>query len=220
MSSKLAAVDLLIIILVVSLTWSLRFTGLVYVGPLTMAVGMLAVFGILRLRAQPLATIGLGALPPASDLFRAAGRLLPWFGLAWLLGGLVGIGLFGQPETSSAITELPDNDWLFLLDVTLVTWILIAFGEEVVFRGFVLQRLLVLLGDTRRGQIAACAIQAAWFGSLHASQGASGMTMTACIGFAFALFLIRQSPRSLWPLVLVHGTTDSIVLALSRLSVG
>lgn len=216
MSSKSAAVDLLIIVLIVSLTWSLRFTGISYVGPITMAVALLVVFSLLRLRAQSGAAIGLGDFPAVTQLLRDAGRLLPWFGLAWFVAGAVGFAFFGKPETGNAITELPDNIWLFLLDVTLITWILIAFGEEVVFRGFVLNRLLVLTGDTQLGRIAACATQAAWFGSLHLSQGGAGMVITASIGFVFAYYFLTLSPRSLWPLILVHGATDSIVLTLSR----
>ena len=54
----------------------------------------------------------------------------------------MGVALFGQPQTSSAVQELPDNIWGFLLDVTIFTWVLIGFGEEVLFRGFILHRLL------------------------------------------------------------------------------
>ena len=215
MKPTAALFDLIAIVVVVMAVWSLRFLGIPLVGAITMAVSLLVVFGILRMRGQTAAIIGLCALPPARTLFTQAGRLLPWFLMAWLVGGLVGVALFGQPQVSAAVTQLPDNVWGFLFDVTVITWVLIGFGEEVVFRGFTLHRLLVLTGDTRRGQMLACGIQAIWFGTLHSSQGGSGMLMTGFIGFTFAWFYLSRPQRSLWPLILVHALTDTAVLSAS-----
>lgn len=216
MSRVSALIDLLVLVTAVMAAWSLRFAGIPYVGPLAMAVGIIVVFILLRLRGQTLEEVGLGRVPPTATLVTEALRLLPWFGLAWLGGGFVGAALFGQPQAAAAVTELPDNAWLFLLDVTLVTWLLIAFGEELVFRGLVLHRLLALTGHSTQGRWLACAIQAAWFGSLHASQGGAGIVMTGLIGFAFAAFRLSRPGRSLWPLILLHGVVDTLVLTASR----
>lgn len=216
MSRTQALIDLVVLVAAVMAAWSLRFAGIPYVGPIAMAVGILVVFLLLRLRRQTLAELGLGRVPPMAILVPEALRLLPWFGLAWLGGGVIGVALFGQPQTAAAVSELPDSVWLFVLDVTLVTWLLIAFGEELVFRGLVLRRLLVLTGNSKPGQWQACAIQAAWFGSLHASQGGAGMVITGFIGFAFAAFLLARPGRSLWPLVFLHGVVDTLVLTVSR----
>jgi membrane protease YdiL (CAAX protease family) len=217
-SRKRSLIDLLILAAAVMGTWSLRFTGLSYVGPLTMAVGLLVVFALLRWRRQPASAIGLVPIERPSTVVREAGRLLPWFGAAWLAGGFVGVALFGQPQAGSAVSQLPAAWWAFLLDVTLVTWLLIGFGEEVVFRGFLLDRLLALVGDTRNGRLAAVVLQAAWFGSLHSSQGGSGMVITGTIGLAFAWFYLSRPRRNLWPLILVHATVDTIVLSVSWLA--
>lgn len=143
---------------------------------------------------------------------------MTWFGAAYLLGGALVFALFGQPEQSSAVNQLADELWLFLLDVTVITWLLIGFGEQVVFRGFLLNRLLVFTGDQERGWYVAAALQALWFGSGHASQGPSGMLLAGTIGFVFAMFFLSRGRRSLWPLVVVHAGVDSIVLTLSWLT--
>ena len=70
-----------------------------------MALALVLVFGILRIRGQDPEIIGLGAFPPVRVLFAEAVRLVPWFGLAWILGGVVGVALFGQPQTSIAVQE-------------------------------------------------------------------------------------------------------------------
>lgn len=210
-------VDILIVVFVLTSVWSLRFLGVPDVGPMTMAVALALVFGLLKFRGQSVGLIGLNALPPARQLLAEAGRLLPWFAVAWLVGGFIGVGLFGQPQVSKAVTLLPESFWGAFLDVTLITWVLIGFGEEVVFRGFVLQRLLCLTGEEKSGKIIACALQAVWFGALHASQGGAGMIMTGFIGFAFAWFYLGRTERNLWPLILVHGATDSIILSASWL---
>jgi membrane protease YdiL (CAAX protease family) len=215
-----AALDLGFVFSIVMATWSLRFLDIPQVGPLTMAVALAGVFGVLYFRDQPLTSIGLLPLPPFTDILRSSGRLLPWFGGAYVLGAVIGVGLFGQPETASAITEQSESFWRFLLDLTLVTWVLIAFGEEVVFRGFTLGRLMVFTGSETSGRLTAAIAQAIWFGSLHASQGAAGMIMTGTIGLAFAWFYLSKPARTLWPLILVHALADTMLLSVAWLFKG
>ena len=131
-----------------------------------------------------------------------------------VVGGLASV-LMGAPSQSSAITQQPDGLLWFLLDVTLITWVLIGFGEEFVFRGFILNRLIVLTGESKTGLLFACSIQAIWFGSGHASQGLTGMVITGAIGFVLAWLFLNRMNRTLWPLVIAHGAIDSVVLTIS-----
>lgn len=215
MSRKSAGIDLLIMAVVIMGTWSLRFLEVGKVGPLTMAVALVAVGLLLRHRHQTAAVIHLLPLPPFRAVLRDAFKLLAWFGLTILVVGALIILTLGQPETASAVSEQPQALWAFLLDITLVLWVLIAFGEEVVFRGFILNRLLTLTRGLRAAVPIACAVQGIWFGALHASQGLSGMILTGAIGFVFAGFLLTRQRPSLWPLILVHGAVDTVSLTLA-----
>ncbi len=145
--------------------------------------------------------------------------LLPGFNtqVSQLVGGLVSY-LIGGPGVSAAITQQPVGFWLFLLDVTLVTWVLFGFGEEFVFRGFILNRLLALTGESGRGLVLASVLQAIWFGAGHASQGLSGMVITGAVGFMLALAFLTKMKRNLWPLVIAHASIDSVALTLAWLS--
>ena len=98
--------------------------------------------------------------------------------------------VLGGPGEGAAITQQPKGFWLFLLDATLVTWILIGFGEEFVFRGFILNRLLSLTGESQKGLVIASLLQAVWFGAGHASQGLTGMIITGAI----TVYKPRQCP--------------------------
>jgi uncharacterized protein len=61
---------------------------------------------------------------------------------------------------------------------------------------------------TRAAWIAACAIQAALFGWLHAYQNAFGIAITGTIGLIMGvLFLVCG--RNLWPLIIGHGLYDA-----------
>lgn len=213
-----AAVDLAILALMVMGAWSLRFLGVQNVGAITMALALLTVLVLMKLRGNRYHEVGLGPLPPFADLLRMTMNLLPWFGLAWLAGALIGIGLFGRPQAASAVTQLPQDPWAFLLDIAVVTWLLIAFGEETVFRGFVLDRLLRLVGSSRAGTWIAIVLQAAWFGSLHASQGLSGMVMTGTIGLVFGWYYLEKLRGNLWPLIIVHGSADTVLLTAAWLT--
>jgi len=205
----------LLVVLLMAGVWSVRFAGVEQVGALTVAAGLVTVGLILRKRQQPFSSLGLKKPDSTRDMFASSLKLFALFGVVWMLMGAAVTYLIGQPETSSAISEQPQS-WLgFLFDITLVTWGLIAFGEEAVFRGFILQRLVLALGESTLRRHLAIGIQSVIFGLGHASQGTSGMLLTAAIGYLFGWYFLGQAKRSLWPLVLVHGTADTIVLTIA-----
>ncbi len=215
---RAAIIDLMVLSMVFWGAWSLRVYDVIDTGVLVMGAGMVCIAMISRIRGISRDQLGLKALPPKAMFMKHVGRVLFWFGIAYLGGGFILIGLFGQPTTSSAVTQQPIDFVWFLLDVTVVTWVFIAFGEELFFRGFLLHRLLVLTSDSKWGRVLACAISGAWFGSAHISQGLTGMLLTGLIGFTLGMVYLNRISRSLWPLVVVHGAVDSIVLSVAWLS--
>jgi membrane protease YdiL (CAAX protease family) len=213
-----AITDLLLFGIVFWGIWSLRFLGVTFIGALTMSAGIVMVFLLLRWRKQSLAELGIRRVASGRWLVSRAGMAMAYIGLTLLVVGGLAKVLFGGPSEAAAITQQPKEFWLFLLDATLVTWVLIGFGEEFVFRGFILNRLLLLTGESRRGLVLGSFLQAIWFGAGHASQGLTGMLMTGAVGFVLALAFLTRMNRNLWPLVIAHGSIDSIVLTLSWMS--
>jgi membrane protease YdiL (CAAX protease family) len=97
-----------------------------------------------------------------------------------------------------------------LLIVSLiVSWTLAALGEELVFRGYLFNRLADLFGRNRAGWIISLLLSASLFGLAHLYQGPSGVLETFVSGAFFAgLYLAAQ--RNLWLPILVHGMIDTI----------
>lgn len=198
--------------------WSLRFFGVSFIGALTMGAGIFMVILLQHWRNQPLVKLGIGRVVSWRWLISRAGMAMAYIGLTLLVVGALAGFLFGEPSESATIAQQPKGFWLFLLDVTLVTWVLIGFGEEFVFRGFILNRLLILTGESRRGLVLASLLQAIWFGAGHASQGLTGMLMTGAVGFVLALLFLSRLNRNLWPLVIAHGAIDFALLTFNWIS--
>jgi len=122
-----------------------------------------------------------------------------------LFGGAPGaepdIGLFAGLE----------GNWAELLLALLVVWTAAAIAEELLFRGFLMNRLAQLFGGGHGAWIAAALAQGALFGAAHAYQGPAGMWLTGIMGCAFGLAFLAVG-RSLVPLIVAHGTIDTLSL--------
>ena len=101
----------------------------------------------------------------------------------------------------------------YLVWITLVVWGSAAFGEELLARGFLLDRLRIVFGGKPAGMAVAILLQAAIFGALHAVQGPTGMVLTAYVGVVLALVYVA-SGRNLWAPIIAHGFMDSTSLTL------
>ncbi len=89
-------------------------------------------------------------------------------------------------------------------------WITAAFLEEFLFRGYLLNRLIELIGSqTKIAWIFAVVGQAVIFGLVHAYQSPVGMFKVGLIGLVFGL-AFRPVGRNLWSLILAHGLIDSL----------
>jgi membrane protease YdiL (CAAX protease family) len=93
--------------------------------------------------------------------------------------------------------------WVWLAQA----WTLAAFGEEMVFRGYLIRRVADVLGDTRTALTIAVAVSSVFFGWAHRYQGAAGMIATGSVGVLMALLYL--SVRNLWTVILCHALVDS-----------
>jgi membrane protease YdiL (CAAX protease family) len=82
-----------------------------------------------------------------------------------------------------------------------------GFGEELVFRGFLFERLGKLLGDGTPARMAILLVTSAWFGVVHyPSQGLPGAEQAVITGLVFGtIFLIT---RKLWVPMIAHAAFD------------
>ena len=95
-----------------------------------------------------------------------------------------------------------------------------AFGEELIFRGFVRDGLYRLFGG--RGMIALWASllgQAVLFGLPHLYQGWSGAATAGTIGFSFGVIWLMMG-RNLWAGIVLHAIFDLSSMTVFYLSGG
>jgi membrane protease YdiL (CAAX protease family) len=170
-----------------------------------------------------LATWRLGAAGESWQLLglaspRSWGKVLLWvpvlYGFVFFAGAIVVpwlARLFGWPPTDYSVLGPIERHLALLVTLLAIAWTTAAFGEELLFRAFLLSRLERLFGGGKPAVIAAVLLQATLFGVGHAYLGIRGAMSAGLIGAIFGtLFVI--SGRNLWPLILAHGLTDTLSL--------
>ena len=90
-------------------------------------------------------------------------------------------------------------------------WTIVAFGEEMVFRGYLMNRIADLFGRTKAGWIASLIGSTLVFGLAHGYQGFAGIIGTAEIGLLLGIVYLLNK-RNLWVNIVCHGLIDSISL--------
>ncbi len=120
--------------------------------------------------------------------------------------------LTGRTADLSSFRSLVGNLPATLIMLALV-WVLAAFGEEMAYRGYVLERAAALGRHTSAAYLVAVVVVSLLFGLGHYYQGMAGMVNSAFSGLFFgALYL--AGGRNLWLPILAHGFSDTIGLGL------
>jgi hypothetical protein len=113
------------------------------------------------------------------------------------------------PQDLSGFDYLAGNLPNLIIQLVVV-WITAGFLEEFMFRGYLMNRLLGLVGKkTRIAWAIAVVGQAVIFGLVHSQQGLGGMFKVGAIGLVFGLSYLCVG-RNLWPLIIAHALIDSI----------
>jgi membrane protease YdiL (CAAX protease family) len=109
---------------------------------------------------------------------------------------------------AKTFAEIKGNLPLFLMTVPAV-WLFAAFGEEFLFRGYLLTRLAQILGGSNAAWVFAVIGQAIAFGLAHFYQGPVGMFPIA-IGAILSGAVSVVWGRNLWPVMIAHGLVDTL----------
>lgn len=79
-----------------------------------------------------------------------------------------------------------------------------AIPEEIVYRGFLINRLIGVFGDSRTGAALAVVAQAVVFAAVHFQWGAGGVLVAGVMGLVWgSAFLL--SGRNIWIVILAHS---------------
>jgi len=122
------------------------------------------------------------------------------------------IRLTGKPPDLSGFQPLVGNFKLLLFGFVLA-WTLAAFGEELLYRGYLMNRVAGLGNGTRAAWLVSLLLINTLFGFAHLYQGATGVIENVVDGMMLG-FLYLACGRNLWAPIIAHGVTDTLDLML------
>jgi membrane protease YdiL (CAAX protease family) len=120
--------------------------------------------------------------------------------------------LFGKTADLSDFRPLVGNATLLLV-VLAANWTIAAFGEELVYRGYLMGRVAGLAGGTPRAWVASLVAVSALFGWAHVDQGLTGQVQAAFDGLMLG-WLYLATRRNLVVPIVSHGVSNSLAFVL------
>ena len=118
--------------------------------------------------------------------------------------------LTGEPMDFSEFEQFKGN-LSASVSLLIYIWISAAFGEEIVFRGYLMTQFTKFFGASKISLAINILLFGFLFGLIHAYQGISGQILTGIIGMLLAvIFHIRKN--DLWFNVALHGFIDTVAV--------
>jgi membrane protease YdiL (CAAX protease family) len=112
-----------------------------------------------------------------------------------------------QPDLELFRALRGDVKWTLL--AVAGAWTLAAFGEEMVYRGYLMNRFADLMNRTPWAWIISLIVVHVGFGLAHAYQGITGIIDEGLAGFLFGVVYLRNG-RNLAVPIIAHGLGDTI----------
>ena len=144
------------------------------------------------------------------------------FGLSLLVFVIASCAFIIVPILWANFTEIQQNadfskydflkDNLGALFLSLASVYLISsFGEEVIFRAFLINRISEMTKATKYSNLISVLLSSIFFGLIHYEWGLMGMVQTGFMGLAMGICYIKLKKR-LWILILAHAYMDTLLL--------
>lgn len=121
-------------------------------------------------------------------------------------------GLQESEPDISRFNPLEGNLPLLLISVFLA-WTAIAFGEEMMYRAFLINQLGVLFQEKKLRWVLSLIFSSIFFGLVHFYQGPLGIVITGITGLIFGVIYLR-SGRNLWVTIIAHGLVNTLSFVL------
>lgn len=150
-------------------------------------------------------TLAGGALAAVSILLASLFVILP-----------LATRLTGKPIDLSLFQDLHGNTGALLQSLA-IAWTSAAFAEEMIFRGYLMNRIADLVGRDAKGWAVALVASSAVFGSAHYYQGVTGMLNAGTLGILIGLVYLAFR-RQLAAAILCHGAIDSLFFLMVYLN--
>jgi membrane protease YdiL (CAAX protease family) len=119
---------------------------------------------------------------------------------------------FGKMPDLSNFTVVHGNLKITLVYLLLI-WVLAAFGEELVYRGYLMNRVVGTFHGTRAAWTVSLVVVSVVFGCSHIGQGATGMAENIWDGLLLGTLYLACG-RNLAAPTIAHGVTDTVDVLL------
>lgn len=131
---------------------------------------------------------------------------------AFVLGAVIMADVSGVPAEAdhTVYNYISGNFGMLLLSLAGV-YIVSSFGEEIVYRAFLINRISELGLDNRTTTIIAILLSAIIFGLAHYSWGLMGIIQTAFMGLVFACSYVFLK-KKIWVLIIAHAYMDTFLM--------
>jgi membrane protease YdiL (CAAX protease family) len=116
--------------------------------------------------------------------------------------------LTGTRQDLSAFENIKGNVGQLLFFIA-AGWVLGGFAEEIVYRGYLRNRIEALIPNKKIGLFLAVALTSLLFGFIHTEQGVIGVVVTTLDAVYFSLIRLKYKDN-LWAAVLAHGFNNTI----------
>ena len=120
--------------------------------------------------------------------------------------------LLGKPPDLSSFADVKGHLRFTLLMIVLI-WILAAFGEELVYRGYLMNRVADLGRGSRTAWVLSLPVISCIFGLTHYHQGLTGIIEEGSDGVILGLMYLACR-RNLAVPIIAHGVCDTIDIIL------
>ncbi|HMB62713.1 MAG TPA: CPBP family intramembrane glutamic endopeptidase [Eudoraea sp.] len=132
--------------------------------------------------------------------------------IAFLLGSMIIINFGGTMEQAdlSKYEYLKNNPGMLAVSM-LGVYLVSSFGEELVYRGYLMDRLQFITDHVRHKNIISVVFSAVLFGLAHYQWGVMGVVQTTMMGLALSTMYLLLNKR-LIILILAHAYLDTLLL--------
>ncbi|NGP75467.1 CPBP family intramembrane metalloprotease [Balneolaceae bacterium YR4-1] len=132
--------------------------------------------------------------------------------LGFIMGSIIMGMILGIPENAdlSGYNYIQDNIPMLIIAL-LAVFIASSFGEEVIYRGFLITRISEIGGNRKVWVRIAVVLSSIVFGLVHFDWGLMGIVQTGFMGLALGISYIVLN-RNLWVLVFAHAYMDAILM--------
>ncbi len=196
---ELAAADLL--------PWGAEARGVIAV-----LAGAGAAVAITLGRGGRLADLGLRRPRRWASVPAWAFGILVVFVVAQNVVPLIVAPFFDLPQPDLSRYDAVRGNAAAAVSLALVLPLTAAIPEEILYRGFLIERLARLFARMRGATILAVLVQAMIFGSVHFQWGAGGIVVTAIMGAVWG-FAFLFCGRNLWITIIAHSMAHVAMVA-------